>query len=120
MIVCVEKKVLEDPAISGDENFGAITQKFCTFREGMTPCLDCMDTFYPTCVQVRCLNDLSLFVSDLDDISNCVDFIICLGGDGTLLYASSLFQVLSHSHHVYTRHLDAHASGQEHQRSSLF
>lgn len=31
--------------------------------------------------------------SDLDDISNRIDFIICLGGDGTLLYASSLFQV---------------------------
>ncbi|CAM9124389.1 unnamed protein product, partial [Lampetra planeri] len=62
MIVCVEKKVLEDPAISADENFGAIARKFCTFRE------------------------------DLDDISKCVDFIICLGGDGTLLYASSLFQ----------------------------
>ncbi|XP_010794175.1 NAD kinase-like [Notothenia coriiceps] len=62
MIVYVEKKVLEDPAISDDENFGAITEKFCTFRD------------------------------DLDDISNRVDFIICLGGDGTLLYASSLFQ----------------------------
>lgn len=62
MLVYVEKKVLEDPAILGDENFGAITKKFCTFRE------------------------------DLDDISNRVDFIICLGGDGTLLYASSLFQ----------------------------
>ena len=35
MIVYVEKKVLDDPAISGDENFGAITKKFCTFREGM-------------------------------------------------------------------------------------
>lgn len=34
MVVYVEKKVLEDPAISGDENFGAITKKFCTFREG--------------------------------------------------------------------------------------
>ncbi|XP_034000539.1 NAD kinase isoform X1 [Trematomus bernacchii] len=62
MIVYVEKKVLEDPAISDDENFGAITKKFCTFRD------------------------------DLDDISNRIDFIICLGGDGTLLYASSLFQ----------------------------
>lgn len=28
-----------------------------------------------------------------DDISDCIDLIICLGGDGTLLYASSLFQV---------------------------
>lgn len=32
--------------------------------------------------------------SGYDDISDCIDLIICLGGDGTLLYASSLFQVL--------------------------
>ncbi|XP_054517776.1 NAD kinase isoform X5 [Pan troglodytes] len=62
MIVYVEKKVLEDPAIASDESFGAVKKKFCTFRE------------------------------DYDDISNQIDFIICLGGDGTLLYASSLFQ----------------------------
>lgn len=62
MIVYVEKKVLEDPAIINDENFGPVKKKFCTFRE------------------------------DFDDISNQIDFIICLGGDGTLLYASSLFQ----------------------------
>lgn len=30
--------------------------------------------------------------SGYDDISDCIDLIICLGGDGTLLYASSLFQ----------------------------
>ncbi|KAM9686992.1 NAD kinase isoform 1-T3 [Trichechus inunguis] len=63
MIVYVEKKVLEDPAIVSDENFGPVKKKFCTFRE------------------------------DYDDISNQIDFIICLGGDGTLLYASSLFQI---------------------------
>ncbi|NWX89253.1 NADK kinase, partial [Nothoprocta ornata] len=62
MIVYVEKKVLEDPAIASDDNFGPVKKKFCTFRE------------------------------DYDDISNQIDFIICLGGDGTLLYASSLFQ----------------------------
>ncbi|XP_066546769.1 NAD kinase isoform X2 [Amia ocellicauda] len=62
MIVYVERKVLEDPAIMGDESFGVVKKKFCTFRE------------------------------DYDDISDRVDFIICLGGDGTLLYASSLFQ----------------------------
>uniref|UniRef100_UPI00397117B7 NAD kinase n=1 Tax=Homo sapiens TaxID=9606 RepID=UPI00397117B7 len=62
MIVYVEKKVLEDPAIASDESFGAVKKKFTTFRE------------------------------DYDDISNQIDFIICLGGDGTLLYASSLFQ----------------------------
>uniref|UniRef100_A0A671NZF7 NAD(+) kinase n=1 Tax=Sinocyclocheilus anshuiensis TaxID=1608454 RepID=A0A671NZF7_9TELE len=42
------------------------------------------------CVKLIC-NLLTCFI-DYDDISNCVDFIICLGGDGTLLYASSLFQ----------------------------
>ncbi|KAF4070655.1 hypothetical protein AMELA_G00287960 [Ameiurus melas] len=62
MIVYVERKVLEDPAIANDESFVAVKKSFCTFSE------------------------------DYDDISNRVDFIICLGGDGTLLYASSLFQ----------------------------
>uniref|UniRef100_A0AAY5EQ20 NAD(+) kinase n=1 Tax=Electrophorus electricus TaxID=8005 RepID=A0AAY5EQ20_ELEEL len=62
MLVYVERKVLEDPAIANDDSFVAVKKKFCTFRE------------------------------DFDDISNRVDFIICLGGDGTLLYASSLFQ----------------------------
>uniref|UniRef100_A0A5F9CPE8 NAD(+) kinase n=1 Tax=Oryctolagus cuniculus TaxID=9986 RepID=A0A5F9CPE8_RABIT len=65
MVVYVEKKALEDPAIASDESFGPVKKKCCTFRE------------------------------DYDDISNQIDFIICLGGDGTLLYASSLFQVLN-------------------------
>ncbi|XP_043087970.1 NAD kinase isoform X3 [Puntigrus tetrazona] len=60
MIVYVERKVIEDPAIANDSFVSK--KNICTFRE------------------------------DYDDISNCVDFIICLGGDGTLLYASSLFQ----------------------------
>ncbi|MEE6523243.1 hypothetical protein FKM82_022048, partial [Ascaphus truei] len=34
MIVYVEKKVLEDPAIANDENFGPVKKRFCTFREG--------------------------------------------------------------------------------------
>lgn len=36
------------------------------------------------------IEKLSTFRPDSPDK---VDFIICLGGDGTLLYASSLFQV---------------------------
>ena len=35
----------------------------------------------------------SIFLADEDDLTDKIDFIICLGGDGTLLYASSLFQV---------------------------
>lgn len=49
-----------------------------------------------------------------DDISDCIDLIICLGGDGTLLYASSLFQVFSH---LILSHLFVHKSlllGQSH------
>ncbi|KAB1267711.1 NAD kinase [Camelus dromedarius] len=49
-------------AIVSDGRFGPVKRRFCTFRE------------------------------DYDDISNRIDFIICLGGDGTLLYTSSLFQ----------------------------
>lgn len=32
------------------------------------------------------------FCEGKDDLTDKIDFIICLGGDGTLLYASSLFQ----------------------------
>lgn len=30
--------------------------------------------------------------NERDDLTDKIDFIVCLGGDGTLLYASSLFQ----------------------------
>lgn len=62
LMVYVEKKVVEDGALMADETFSSIRKQLCTFREGF------------------------------DDISDCIDLIICLGGDGTLLYASSLFQ----------------------------
>ncbi|XP_056276556.1 NAD kinase b isoform X2 [Pseudoliparis swirei] len=62
MMVYVERRVADDASLSKDEAFGSIRNQLCTFREGY------------------------------DDISECIDLIICLGGDGTLLYASSLFQ----------------------------
>ncbi|KAK2822624.1 hypothetical protein Q5P01_022689 [Channa striata] len=62
MMVYVERRVADDASLSKDEAFGSIRNQLCTFREGF------------------------------DDISDCIDLIICLGGDGTLLYASSLFQ----------------------------
>ncbi|GLD67060.1 NAD kinase-like isoform X1 [Lates japonicus] len=61
-MVYVERRVADDATLSKDEAFGSIRNQLCTFREGY------------------------------DDISDCIDLIICLGGDGTLLYASSLFQ----------------------------
>ncbi|XP_072296896.1 NAD kinase b isoform X1 [Eucyclogobius newberryi] len=62
MMVYVERRVADDSTLANDETFGSIRNQLCTFREGF------------------------------DDISDCIDLIICLGGDGTLLYASSLFQ----------------------------
>ena len=32
------------------------------------------------------------FNEQKDDLTDKIDFVVCLGGDGTLLYASSLFQ----------------------------
>jgi len=62
MIVLVEAKVLEDELLGQDAGFLRVRDKLSTFHEGQ------------------------------DDLNDKVDLIICLGGDGTLLYASSLFQ----------------------------
>lgn len=40
---------------------------------------------------IRC-HFLVTFRDGRDDLTDRIDFIICLGGDGTLLYASLLFQ----------------------------
>ncbi|XP_072111006.1 NAD kinase-like isoform X1 [Mobula birostris] len=62
LVVFVEKKVVDDAALAKDVDFERIRQQLSPFREGY------------------------------DELSGCIDLIICLGGDGTLLYASSLFQ----------------------------
>lgn len=63
MVVYVESAVLDDVHLRNNQAFFAIKEKLCTFKEGK------------------------------EDLTDKVDFIVCLGGDGTLLYASSLFQV---------------------------
>uniref|UniRef100_A0A0K2V3R1 NAD(+) kinase n=1 Tax=Lepeophtheirus salmonis TaxID=72036 RepID=A0A0K2V3R1_LEPSM len=62
MVVYVESTVLQDPLLTKHSGFGLISSSLMTF------------------------NELK------DDLTDKIDFIICLGGDGTLLYASSLFQ----------------------------
>ncbi|XP_037088516.1 NAD kinase-like isoform X1 [Pollicipes pollicipes] len=62
MIVFVEHSTLEDPLLAGAPAWSGLETKVQTFTEGK------------------------------DDLTDKIDFIICLGGDGTLLYASSLFQ----------------------------
>ncbi|XP_039484576.1 NAD kinase isoform X2 [Drosophila santomea] len=62
MVVWVESAVLEDAQLNENVRFKAIRDKLVTFKDGR------------------------------DDLTDRIDFIVCLGGDGTLLYASLLFQ----------------------------
>lgn len=62
MVVFVEHSVLEDPLVCNHPGLNMTRDKLMSFQEGK------------------------------DDLTDKIDFIICLGGDGTLLYASSLFQ----------------------------
>lgn len=63
MIVFVEHSVMEDTMLTSNSGFMEVRDKLKSFQDGK------------------------------DDLTNKIDFIICLGGDGTLLYASLLFQV---------------------------
>ncbi|OXA58107.1 NAD kinase isoform X2 [Folsomia candida] len=62
MVVYCEEAVKDDKSVTGNSKFDELQDKLMYFREGR------------------------------DDLTDKIDFIICLGGDGTLLYASSLFQ----------------------------
>ena len=70
MVVFVEASVMEDSHVTTHAGFPLLKDKLMNFREGQ------------------------------DDLTDKIDFIICLGGDGTLLYASSLFQVIRESERV--------------------
>lgn len=62
MVVWVESAIMDDPVLTRNPEFGDIQEKLMTFNE------------------------------QKDDLTDKIDFVVCLGGDGTLLYASSLFQ----------------------------
>ena len=65
MSIYVESALMEDPQLKNNPLFVPLKDQLCYFKEGK------------------------------DDLTDKIDLIICLGGDGTLLYASSLFQVIS-------------------------
>jgi len=63
MVVFVEEAIMDDPLLTNNPAFTPhLKDKLMTFHESK------------------------------DDLTDKIDFIVCLGGDGTLLYASSLFQ----------------------------
>lgn len=51
-----------------------------------------MIQFFSEKVETNELTFLNPHRDGRDDLTDRIDFIICLGGDGTLLYASLLFQ----------------------------
>lgn len=61
--VFVESAIKEDSVLINNPEFGEIQKKLIVFNEMM------------------------------DDLTSLIDLCVCLGGDGTLLYASSLFQL---------------------------
>lgn len=62
MVVFVEAAVMDDHNLDQFTAFSSVKDRLMTFRLGK------------------------------DDLTDKIDFIVCLGGDGTLLYASQLFQ----------------------------
>lgn len=47
-------------------------------------------------LSAQCVSMLTQYNGERDNLSDKVDFIVTLGGDGTLIHASSLFQVSLH------------------------
>jgi NAD+ kinase len=63
MVVFVENSVMDEQLLLANSSFQSVKDKLMTFQDSK------------------------------DDLTDKIDFIVCLGGDGTLLYASLLFQV---------------------------
>ncbi|XP_016943253.3 NAD kinase isoform X2 [Drosophila suzukii] len=83
MVVWVESAVLEDKLLRDDVKLEQESSKFRQVHEDYAG------------VRARFLalrKNLVTFRDGRDDLTDRIDFIVCLGGDGTLLYASQLFQ----------------------------
>ena len=84
MTVYVEVSILHEEELSDDASFQDSLNAMIPFIPGTGTYLGVYE-LQPTA------HDLYPGEAELIDK---IDFIICLGGDGTLLYASSLFEVL--------------------------
>ncbi|XP_033151850.1 NAD kinase isoform X3 [Drosophila mauritiana] len=83
MVVWVESAVLEDKLLRDDVKLEQESSKFQKVHAQYAG------------VRARFLHlreKLVTFKDGRDDLTDRIDFIVCLGGDGTLLYASQLFQ----------------------------
>ncbi|KMY93533.1 NAD kinase isoform X5 [Drosophila simulans] len=83
MVVWVESAVLEDKLLRDDVK---LEQESSKFQKVHAQYAGVRARF----LQLR--EKLVTFKDGRDDLTDRIDFIVCLGGDGTLLYASQLFQ----------------------------
>ena len=80
----VEPSVLLEREISEDTQFTTIKDSFITWND------DDKGTLWSAALP----SPLDVLIAEkMKEILDEVDLIICIGGDGTLLYTSSLFQV---------------------------
>ncbi|KAH8245914.1 hypothetical protein KR038_011801 [Drosophila bunnanda] len=83
MVVWVESAVLEDKLLRDDVKLEAESAKFRQVH----------GDYAGVRARFLALRDMLVTFKDgRDDLTDRIDFIVCLGGDGTLLYASQLFQ----------------------------
>ncbi|KAH8319678.1 hypothetical protein KR074_003503 [Drosophila pseudoananassae] len=82
MVVWVESAVLEDSLLNEDVRFNALRDKLVTFKWVSLNLKIIPGVTFTFCYPR----------DGRDDLTDRIDFIVCLGGDGTLLYASLLFQ----------------------------
>ncbi|XP_032306015.1 NAD kinase isoform X3 [Drosophila ananassae] len=83
MVVWVESAVLEDKLLRDDFK---LDQESARFRQVHGEYAGVRERF------LALREKLVTFKDGRDDLTDRIDFIVCLGGDGTLLYASQLFQ----------------------------
>ncbi|XP_068146161.1 NAD kinase isoform X1 [Drosophila tropicalis] len=83
MVVWVESAVLEDKLLRDDVK---LEQESAKFRQVHGDYAGVRERF------LALREKLVTFKDGRDDLTDRIDFIVCLGGDGTLLYASQLFQ----------------------------
>ncbi|KAH8319674.1 hypothetical protein KR074_003499 [Drosophila pseudoananassae] len=83
MVVWVESAVLEDKLLRDDFK---LDQESARFRQVHEEYAGVRERF------LALREKLVTFKDGRDDLTDRIDFIVCLGGDGTLLYASQLFQ----------------------------
>ncbi|XP_023030894.1 NAD kinase isoform X7 [Drosophila willistoni] len=83
MVVWVESAVLEDKLLRNDVK---LDQESAKFRQVHGDYAGVRERF------LALREKLVTFKDGRDDLTDRIDFIVCLGGDGTLLYASQLFQ----------------------------